>query len=82
MCNIERTVLDDPYIGDCKRQALVIKEANGCDCTEASSQACPVSAAAQGECHICQSACGVDLAGAILMKMAQFDLAVDVVKVD
>ena len=69
MCNIERTVLDDPYIGDCKRQALVIKEANGCDCTETSSQACPVSAAAQGECHICQSACGVDLAGAILMKI-------------
>ena len=28
-----------------------------------------MSSAAQGECHICQSACGVDLAGAILMKI-------------
>jgi hypothetical protein len=24
MCNIEQTVLDDPYTGDCKRQALEV----------------------------------------------------------
>lgn len=68
MCNVERAVLADPYIGDCKRQALVIESANGCACTETSGQACPVSAA-QDQCHLCQSACDVDLAGAILMKI-------------
>jgi poly(3-hydroxybutyrate) depolymerase len=52
VCNVEHTILGDPYIGDCKKEARDTKAANGCDCTETSSRACSTSAAAQEECAI------------------------------
>jgi hypothetical protein len=52
MCVIERTIVNDPYIGDCRKAARYTKAANGCDCSDTSSQACPTSAAAQEECTI------------------------------
>jgi hypothetical protein len=52
VCNVERTILGDPYIGDCRKEARYTQATNGCHCAETSGQACPTSAAAQQECAI------------------------------
>src|SRR5512132_2605036 len=48
----DRAVANDPFIGDCRKEAQDRKAANDCDCKESSSQACPTGAAAQAECAI------------------------------